>query len=275
MTTMTFAADLITPSRSLNEIYIVFDIVCLAALAVLLLVSKRRMTFLFGLAGGVIYLLVDYGIFYKLLGTRELFYKGAEMSEPGKFWFLTWLSMSYGFTNFVWIWLWLKKDKRALEFTVFIVLSWIVVPTLAQNFGSSMDTIQIQRGTGSYHGIMGLILILSYGAVIVYNVMFAKEKSKRINILFLMAVGISVQLGWEACLLLSGIRPLNAGTWFTLISNALIETNLGIPAIFVIQSFALKKFGEDLLTRDRQAAVITAGETQDDESPELEAGNEI
>ena len=61
-----------------------------------------------GLLGGVLYMLIDYGVFYLLLGTRAVY--GAD-----PFWFLLWLSMSYGFTNFVWIWLWLDRDGHALE----------------------------------------------------------------------------------------------------------------------------------------------------------------
>lgn len=31
---------------------------------------------------------------------------------------LLWMSMSYGFTNFTWIWLWLSKDKHLLEWSL-------------------------------------------------------------------------------------------------------------------------------------------------------------
>ena len=85
----------IVASRVLNTLYIYLDIGFLLFLAVTLLVLKRYAAAIFGFLGGLLYFAVDYGIFYQLLGTRTV--TGAD-----PFWFLLWLSMSYGFTNFVW-----------------------------------------------------------------------------------------------------------------------------------------------------------------------------
>ena len=86
----------VVPSRDLNTLYILLDCLFLVFLGALLLLQKRKLTFLFGVSGGILYFLVDYGIFYLLLGTRQV--TGADTAL-----FLLWLSMSYGFTNFVWI----------------------------------------------------------------------------------------------------------------------------------------------------------------------------
>ena len=59
----------------------------------------------------------------------------------------------------------------------------------------------------------------------------------------MLATGISVQFGWEAALLLCGIRP--AGI-MPLIVNSLLETNLGIPYIYWIQKGLLRWRNEDL-----------------------------
>ena len=104
----------VIPSRDLNLLYILLDIGFLLILAGALLWCRKYLAALFGLFGGLLYFLVDYGGFYLLLGTREV-------SGADPFWFLLWLSMSYGFTNFVWIWLWLDRDGHALEWSVLIV----------------------------------------------------------------------------------------------------------------------------------------------------------
>ena len=114
----------VIPSRDLNLLYILLDIGFLLILAGALLWCRKYLAALFGLFGGLLYFLVDYGGFYLLLGTREV-------SGADPFWFLLWLSMSYGFTNFVWIWLWLDRDGHALEWSVLIVAGWLAVALLA------------------------------------------------------------------------------------------------------------------------------------------------
>ena len=84
----------VIPSRVLNELYIYLDIGFLLLLLGILLFTKRYLAAIAGLCGGLLYFLVDYGGFYLLLGTRTV-----EGADP--FWFLLWMSMSYGFTNFV------------------------------------------------------------------------------------------------------------------------------------------------------------------------------
>ena len=77
------------------------------------------------------------------------------------------MSMSYGFTNFAWIWLALKRDEYIKEWTFLIFVWWIACPILAKMFPST--EIHIERTTGAYHGIMGAILFVSYLAAIIYN----------------------------------------------------------------------------------------------------------
>lgn len=83
----------VVPARSLNYLYIWLDIAFLVLFTALLVWRKKYLTVLFALAGGVLYFIVDYGIFYLALGTREVY--GANPAA-----FLLWLSMSYGMTNF-------------------------------------------------------------------------------------------------------------------------------------------------------------------------------
>jgi hypothetical protein len=222
----------IVAARTLNTLYIFLDIAWLVLFCSLLLILKRRLALLVGLLGGVLYFLVDYGIFYRLLGTRSV--QGAD-----PFWFLLWLSFSYGVTNFAWIWLLLDRDGHAVEWSALIVTAWLATALMSQNFGAGFPLITIQRGTGAYHGVMALILFAGYLFIIMQNL----RGKQKINILWLMAIGIGVQFSWEAVLLVTGIRPAGLGA---LLVNSLIETNLGLPYMYLIHRAVTRKPGRQV-----------------------------
>jgi hypothetical protein len=91
---------------------------------------------------------------------------------------------------------------------------------------------------------MALILCVGYLYVIYRNL---KQKEK-INLLWLMAIGIGVQFSWEASLLINGIRP---PLWQPIVINSLIETNLGMPYTYFIHQFVSKRWHENLMKKGR------------------------
>ena len=226
-------------ARIFSTLYIWLDLAWLAGFAAILLGFRRYQALLAGLAGGVIYFIVDYGVFYLALGTRTV-----DGASP--FWLLLWLSFSYGLTNFAWIWLLLDRDGKALEWSLLIVAAWLTVALLSRNFGSGLPAIALRRGTGSYHGVMALILFAGYGWLAVRNLRAGPAAPQRVNLGRLLAVGIGVQLAWEAVLLVAGIRP---GGWRALLVNSLVETNLGVPYLYLIHGALTKRIGEDLRHR--------------------------
>ena len=246
---MNLLATEIIAQRVFNTLYIYLDILFLVFLCGLLILKKKYLTLLFGIAGGILYMIVDYGIFHLLTHSRSI--EGGSM-----FWVLLWMSMSYGITNFVWIWLWFAKDKRLVEWSMLIWIWWIAAPLLAQTFGSPFPVVKIQRTTGAYHGYMALILIIGYAAAIAYN-LFQKEKEKRFPLLWMLAIGILVQFAWEFSLLIGGIRSAEFVDWgaklTTLITNSLLETNLGAVPIYCIYVLVTGRFTEDLKKRDSKA----------------------
>lgn len=238
----------ITPTRSFNLAYIILDSLFIITLCLILFFNKNKLTLLFAFFGGVLYLIVDFGIFYLVLRSRSIYIiKDGVMTlqnEKMTFLILTWMSLSYGITNFAFIWLAIKKDKYLLHYTLLILGWWLVVPTLSKMGGAS--NIITTRTTNEYHWVMALILVVGYGALIIYD-MFGKKKVY--NILTLNIIGITVQLGWELALLINGIRPWNEMSVKTLIINSLIETNLGMPYIYLIYLLITKHFNEDLKKR--------------------------
>ena len=91
--------------RQFNEMYIWLDLAFLVLFAALLVWKKKYMTLVVGLIMGMVYMLVDYGIFHLLTHSRSI------TEGYSLFLVLLWMSVSYGFTNFVWIWLWISNDK--------------------------------------------------------------------------------------------------------------------------------------------------------------------
>lgn len=235
--------------RQFAPLYIWLDIAFLLVLLALLVWQKKYVTVLVGFIMGIVYMLVDYGIFHLLLHSRSI------SQGYSLFWVLLWMSLSYGFTNFTWIWLWLSKDKHLFEWSVLILGWWFCCPFITRTFAAKAAPIVIQRTTGAYHGYMALILFIGYLGLIIYN-FSKKEKNNQISIPWLLAIGILVQFGWEAGLLLGGIRSVGFETagekLLTLTVNSLLETNLGMPYIFCIFIAYSRKFTEQFHRRDKE-----------------------
>lgn len=80
-----------------------------------------------------------------------------------------------------------------------------------------------------------------------------KKRETRIHIPWLLAIGILVQFGWEAGLLLGGVRSAGfasmADKFAPLMVNSLLETNLGMPYIYFIFIAISRKYCENLKRR--------------------------
>lgn len=231
--------------RQFVPAYIALDTVFLLVLAGLLLWKKRRMAALVGGIMGVVYFIVDYGVFHLICHSRSI--EGGSL-----FWTLLWMSVSYGFTNFAWIWLALDKDEYLIEWSLLILCWWFCCPMLAQLIGFGQMPIVIQRTTGAYHGWMAAILFVGYLLAVVRN-LGESDRKCRIDLLRLLAIGIAAQFAWEAALLLGGIR--SAGLDFAeklrpLIVNSLLETNLGMPYVYLIFVALTRRFTPALARRE-------------------------
>ncbi len=243
----------VVAQRVFDPLYMWLDIGFLVVFAGLLLYKKKYATVIVGLLAGVLYQIVDYGIFHLLTHSRSI-------SEGySLFWILLWMSMSYGFTNFVWIWLWISKDKHLFEWTTLILGWWLCCPLITKTFGTGENLITIQRTTGAYHGYMAIILFVGYLGIIIWNISHKKRK-EQINIPWLLAIGILVQFGWEAGLFLGGIRSAALGSaaekLAPMIINSLLETNLGMPYIFLIFIAVSMKYTEDLKKRKHPLSFV-------------------
>ena len=109
----------VVAQRVFEPFYMWLDIAFLVLFIGLLLFKKKYTTIIVGVLAGVLYQIVDFGIFHLATGSRHLLMNGVEGTESQLFWVLMWMSMSYGFTNFAWIWLWISRDKNLFEWTYY------------------------------------------------------------------------------------------------------------------------------------------------------------
>lgn len=105
---------------------------------------------------------------------------------------------------------------------------------------------------------MALILFVGYVLLFLWN-MSVKKKEERVNIPWLLVIGILVQAGWEIGLYLGGIRSANLGVTgmnvnalSPMIINSLLETNLGMPYIYIIFIAVSRRFNEKMTKRSRK-----------------------
>ena len=243
----------IVAMRVFDVSFAYFDIAFLAIFVGLLIWQKKYMTLLIGFLAGILYTIVDFGVFYAAYNERKILVNGV-LQDPGMtFLILLWMSMSYGFTNFTWIWLWIQKDKHLFEWSLLILCWWLCGPMLMSKFTTG-TVITTFRTTNSTHGGMAIMFFIGYLFAIMWNLKH-KEKDHRINIPWILTMGILVQFGWEAGLLLGGIRSDGRTTsqkMMTMIVNSLIETNLGMPYIYMIFIAYSAKFTEKMKRRPTQ-----------------------
>lgn len=262
---LTESSDYIMPTRNFSLAYVIMDSIFVIAFVVILFATKRKVTAFWALTGGLLYWIVDFGIFYGATHSREIFsytfnsYASTltELGPLGVGGVLFWMSMSYGILDFAFIWLWLSKDKKALEFSTLIVVWWICCPLLADFLNNLIPTMlcfQTQRTTNKYHGIMGLIMLVGYFIVIITNIV-NKDESKKIPIVRLFIIGFMAQFLWEFLLLVFGIRSQTYDSDLTrsistLLQDSLVETNLGMPYIYFIHKAVTSRWDDDLKKKE-------------------------
>lgn len=113
--------------REFMPTYIWLDVAFLIGFAALLVWRRKYMTLLVGLVMGGVYFAVDYGVFNLLTHSRSI-------SGGSMFWVLLWMSVSYGFTNFSWLWLRLSRDRHLAEWSTLILVWWFCCPLMSQTF---------------------------------------------------------------------------------------------------------------------------------------------
>ena len=101
-----------------------------------------------------------------------------------------------------------------------------------------------------------------------------QKRREQMPLGWLLAIGILVQLGWEAFLLLGGVRSAGlepVQTIRTLLIDSLMETNLGMPYIYCIYLWYSSRFTHDLKKRSHPVSFMEALRENNDRKARPEA----
>lgn len=104
------------------------------------------------------------------------------------------------------------------------------------------------KRNGSLSRDHGPHLFVGYAILCIHNIR-TTDPAKKINIPWILAIGILVQFAWEFVLLITGIRN---PSFMTIVVNSLLETNLGLPYMYFIHRAVNKRYSEDLSRHEIQ-----------------------
>lgn len=217
-------------TRTFGTDFIYFDLVFLVCWITFLVRKKYFSAIRWGVAGWIIYILVDYLLWYRIMGSRH--YSGPV--NPNLF--FAWFCFSPGFVQFSYVIVMFgKRNPREVIFwTLFFYFGWTMVGLLSQWIPLDDTLIRVSRdmGKANQRWIMGSLAILNLliGIIMVY---LRKISWKDLAYIFL--TGTLVEFALEFSLLVSGIR-LEQGQWSfgMMLINSLVEFNCGIITMYII-----------------------------------------
>ena len=229
-------------TRTFGVDYIFFDLLFLMIWIFLLIRKKYYTPIWWGLAGWLIYLLVDYLLWYRVMGSRH--YTGPVNSGL----FFCWFCFSPGFVQFSYVIVMFERRsiREIMFWTILFYSGWTLVGLLSQWIHLDDNIIRVSRdmGRGNQRLIMGGLATANLLAGFVL-VLFRKLRWKELAYLFL--VGTLVEFALEFSLLASGIR-LEQHHWDPgmMVVNALIEFNCGIVTMWLLWRFLPSLKNKDL-----------------------------
>lgn len=217
-------------TRTFGVDFIIFDLVFIALWVGLLIRKRYYSPIKWGLAGWLIYIFIDYILWYRIMGSRH--YTGSINPQI----FFLWFCFSPGFVQFSYvIVMFEKRSRREIVFwTLLFYGGWTITGLLSQWIPLEDTLIRVSRdmGQGNQRWIMGLMALLN----LVIGIALVKWKKISWNdLLYLFITGTLVEFALEFSLLASGIR-LEQGQWSlgTMIVNALTEFNCGIVTMYIL-----------------------------------------
>jgi hypothetical protein len=217
-------------TRTIGVDFIYFDLLFLAIFIIFLVRKKYWLPIIWGVIGWGMYLVIDYYIWYIVMGSRT--YSGPINPHL----FFMWFTFSPGFTQFAYCFVMLEKRNRRemLGFTLLYFLGWMVVGSLSQVIPLNDSVIEVARdmSAGNQRLIMTLVAL---GNVVFAVILVFVKKIRWEDFIYIFIVGTLVEFNLELSLLVSGIR-LEQGTWNLglMVVNTLVEFNCGITFIYLI-----------------------------------------
>ena len=217
-------------SRTFGIDYIYFDLVFLAAWTGLLYYKKYRGPLKWGLAGAIIYLLIDYLLWFRIMGTRH--YEGP---LPVMLFFL-WFCFSPGFVQFSYVIVLFEKRsiREVVSWTLLLYGGWTLVGLLSKWIPLDDRVIRVWRdmGQGHQHTIMLWLVVAN---LVIAVILYLRKTLQLKKILYFFLTGTLVEFALEFSLAVTGLR-LEQGTWSPqmMLINSLVEFNCGIVIMYLL-----------------------------------------
>lgn len=213
--------------------FVILDITFCLIWMIVLLRKKYYLQFFFGLFGAIIVFISDYGFFYTLQGSREIFSLPDGLNPLT---FLIYFSFTYGMIEFSYVTVMFRLDnwKQRISWTIFLYVGWFIIALLPKILPLSDSTINIVRYMAENRWTQIGMVLGGYLLIIILKYTWKPFKSVSwLNIGFLFLSGFLVHFAMEITLLSAGIRPLTEA-WTVLLFNSFLEFNTGVPILFVM-----------------------------------------
>ncbi|MBN2154558.1 MAG: hypothetical protein JW776_00755 [Candidatus Lokiarchaeota archaeon] len=221
-------------TRTLGVDFIYFDLLFLVIWIYFLVKRKYWIPVLWGFIGFLTYLIIDYYIWYIVMGSRT--YTGPINPQ----FFFLWFTFSAGFAQFSYVSIMFeKRNFRDMKiFTLLFFIGWTIIGLFSQWIPLNDASIELARNMSA--GNQRLIMsVIAAGNVVLALFFRWIRKLRWEDILYIFLVGTLVELNLELSLLVSGIR-LEQDTWSVtlMLVNTIVEFNVGIiPMWFIMQGF--------------------------------------
>lgn len=231
---MLFVDSIVT--RTINIDFIYFDLLFLTIWILVLIRKKYWIPILWGTLGWLVYLFVDYFLWYKVMQSRT--YEGPLNADL----FFLWFCLSAGFAQFSYVAVMLEKRnwREVLIWTVFFYLGWTSIGLLSQWLPINDNLIRVSRNMNALKQRLTFTL-MTVGNISIAVILKILKKITWHDILYLFLVGTLVEMNLEFSLAVSGIR-LEQGEWSLqlFVINTLIEFNMGIVLMFLLWGAVVK-----------------------------------
>jgi hypothetical protein len=230
--------------------FMLFDLIFTAIWMILLYKKGYMKPLLFGFLGIGINMLVDYGIWYNVLGIRTISGLPHWMSP---FAFFVYFSISYGMVEYSYVQVMFSIDsqeknslKEMLSWSFFLFGGWLLFGILSYIIPINDSEITVQRVMTEQRIFQVYAVIAEYVFLGILAYMRKYGLSGR-KILYIFAVGFFVHFSMETTLLLTGVRVLD---FFNLIFNSIVEFNTGAPILYLML-YAVVPFIEKKMNHER------------------------
>ncbi|MFX1389061.1 MAG: hypothetical protein ACFE9Z_03245 [Promethearchaeota archaeon] len=226
-------------TRSIGIDFIYFDLIFLVIWIYFLIKKKYWLPIIWGLCGWLIYIFVDYILWYLITQTRNY------IGPINPFIFFLWFCFSPGFVQFSYVFMMFEKRNRKdlVFFTLLFYLGWICVSVGSQLIPLDDTLIEVSRNMNVANQRFNETIMVLVN-IFIGLILWFKKKLRLEDLLYIFLIGILVEFSLELSLSISGIRQAQ-GFWSIelLVINTLLEFNLGIVLMYLVWvPFRIKRY---------------------------------